>query len=260
MSARPQNQYTSVLTLPMYHVDAPAHVMVFARYGETSTEPSSAKMQDCSQHKAVMTPIPKSSKRKETSSLSRDDWLDAAFAAVTQGGFDNVRVLTIADSLGVTRGSFYWHFADHAELVAALLSRWLAREIELDLTFQADATDDAQADLERLLEAALSHVGVGLKNMLFELSVRSLARRDPAVAVMLVHLDQRRLGLFESKFVRLTGDPKTASELANLFYLSIAGSHSALARPGSPPQAKEYFRNIIARYLIQSKPGAGGAP
>ena len=49
----------------------------------------------------------KSKKRSETPKLNRDDWLDAAFNAVAEGGFDNVRVLVIADSLGVTRGSFY---------------------------------------------------------------------------------------------------------------------------------------------------------
>ena len=204
-----------------------------------------------------MKPIAETRKRKETTRLSRDDWLDAAFAAVVQGGFDNVRVLTIADTLGVTRGSFYWHFADHAELIAALLSRWLAREIELDLTLQSDATDDAQADLERLLEAALAHAGVDLENMQFELSLRSLGRRDPAVAIMLVDLDQRRMSLFESKFQRLTGDAKTASELAALFYLAMVGSHQALGRPGSPPQAKEYLRSIIAHYLIHSQASAG---
>ena len=64
--------------------------------------------------------------------LTRDDWLDAAFAAVVEGGFDAVRVLTLAQRLGVTRGSFYWHFADHAELVAALLKRWRERELEID--------------------------------------------------------------------------------------------------------------------------------
>ena len=44
------------------------------------------------------------------SRLGRDDWLDAAFRAAVEHGFDGVRVLTLADTLQVTRGSFYWHF------------------------------------------------------------------------------------------------------------------------------------------------------
>ena len=183
--------------------------------------------------------------------LTRDDWLDAAFAAVVEGGFDAVRVLTLAQRLGVTRGSFYWHFADHAELVAALLKRWRERELEIDGKLQADATPDPKADLERLLEAALAHAGADLENMRFELALRGLGRRDAQVATMLVEVDRARMALFEAKFQRLTGDPKTAAELATLFYLAIVGSHQALSRPASPPRMKEYLRGIIARHLIR---------
>ena len=183
--------------------------------------------------------------------LTRDDWLDAAFAAVVEGGFDAVRVLTLAQRLGVTRGSFYWHFADHAELLEALLKRWRERELEIDAKLQADATPDPKADLERLLEAALAHAGADLENMRFELALRGLGRRDAQVATMLVEVDRARMALFEAKFQRLTGDPKTAAELATLFYLAIVGSHQALSRPASPPRMKEYLRGIIARHLIR---------
>lgn len=197
-----------------------------------------------------MKPTKKSRKRSEAPRLTREDWLDAAFAAVVEGGFDKVRVLLIADVLGVTRGSFYWHFADHADLISALLMRWKSREIEIDRTMQSESTTDPQADLVRLLEAAMAHGGANLENIRFELALRALGRRDPAVAKMLVEVDELRLSLFEYKFMRLTGNPKTAAELAALFYLAIVGSHQALSRPSSPPQVKEYLKSIIANYLI----------
>lgn len=136
--------------------------------------------------------------------LTPDDWLDAAFNAVVEGGFDKVRVLVIAATLGVTRGSFYWHFVDHAALISALLERWRQREIELDRYWKAQSSDDPQADLERLLEGALAHAGADLENLRFELALRGLGRRDPAVAKMLVEVDQLRMRLFEHKFERLT--------------------------------------------------------
>ncbi|MBK6559251.1 MAG: TetR/AcrR family transcriptional regulator [Comamonadaceae bacterium] len=80
-----------------------------------------------------------------------------------EGGFDNVRVLVIAQTLGVTRGSFYWHFNDHADLVSSLIARWREREVELDRALQLDATEDPKADLEHLLEAALAMPGPILK-------------------------------------------------------------------------------------------------
>ncbi len=199
----------------------------------------------------------KEKKQLESPRLTRDDWLDAAFMAVVDGGFDQARVLVIADKLGVTRGSFYWHFSDHADLITSLLKRWEMREIELDKRLQADNTDDPQADIERLLDAALAHAGVDLENIRFELALRGLGRRSASVATMLVGIDAARMHLFEQKFMRLTGDEKTASELAVLFYLVVTGAHQALSRPTSPPQAKEFLKCIIASYLIhqQSRPG-----
>ena len=46
---------------------------------------------------------------------------------VVKSGFDHAKVLTLADALCVTRGSFYWHFSDHAQLFKALADRWLVR-------------------------------------------------------------------------------------------------------------------------------------
>ena len=62
-------------------------------------------------------PTAKHGKRSDAQRLGREDWLDAAFDAVVDGGFDQLRVVALAQTLGVTRGSFYWHFADHADLV-----------------------------------------------------------------------------------------------------------------------------------------------
>lgn len=201
----------------------------------------------------VVTPRKTRSRTKpaELARLTRDDWLDAAFQAVVDGGFDAVRVLTLAQRLGVTRGSFYWHFADHAELVQALLARWHARELESDRLLQSSISDDAEHDLEVLLDAALAHAGADLENMRFELALRGLGRRDAEVARMLAAVDQMRVRQGQQRFQRLTGDEKVAAELASLFYLAIVGSHQALSRPGNPPRLKEYLRSVIARHLIQ---------
>ena len=197
-----------------------------------------------------MPAVKKKNPRSVASRLTRDDWLDAAFTAVVDGGFDKVRVLALAAQLGVTRGSFYWHFTDHAELVAALLGRWHEREAAAHASLRAQSGVNAQADLERLLEAALAHGGADLENMRFELAMRGLGRRDADVAAMLAEVDAMRLRLFEQKFERLTGDTKTAAELASLFYMAIAGSMQALSRPSNPPQLKQALRGIIAHYLI----------
>lgn len=189
----------------------------------------------------------------ESSRLTRDDWLDAAFRAVVDGGFDQVRVLLLATNLGVTRGSFYWHFADHAELVAALLARWREREMASNEALAHPASTDARRDLELLLESALAHAGIDLENMRFELALRGLGRRDPAVAEMLAQVDAQRMRLFTGKFLRYTGDARKAEDLAALFYLAVVGSYQALSRPLNPPQVKSYLQSVIRRFLIEQQ-------
>jgi len=206
-----------------------------------------------------MSSTKRSPKSADSSRLSRDHWLDAAFRAVVDGGFDNVRVLVLAKQLGVTRGSFYWHFVDHAELVTALLARWRERELASHQSVASVADADPQKDLELVLEAALAHAGVDLENMRFELALRGLGRRDAKVAAMLIEVDQLRLRLFAGKFLRLTGEQRSANDLAALFYLAIIGSSQALSRPANPPQTKDYLRGVIMRYLIRQHAPAGAA-
>ena len=195
----------------------------------------------------------------ESSRLTRDDWLDAAVHAVVEGGFDAVRVLVLAEQLGVTRGSFYWHFADHAELISALLSRWREREITLDQSFQDSATDDPVADLERLLDVALAHAGPDLQNMRFELALRGVGRRDAAVAGMLSDVDKQRMKVFRNTFMRATGDLNLSTDLASLFYLAIVGSNQALSRPAVPARLKDYLKSVITEHLIHQKIGSPAA-
>jgi AcrR family transcriptional regulator len=202
---------------------------------------------------AMAKPASKPSTPPDSARLTRDDWLDAAFRAVVDGGFDKVRVLLLADTLGVTRGSFYWHFADHAALLQALLSRWREREQATNRALALPASDDPRRDLELLLASALAHAGADLENMRFELALRGLGRRDPAVAEMLADVDAQRMALFHDKFLRYTGDPKKAEDLAALFYLAVVGSYQALSRPMNPPQVKAYLQGVITRYLIEQQ-------
>ena len=160
-----------------------------------------------------MKPAAKAGRPSEASRLNRDDWLNAAFDAVVEGGFERVRVLALAQSLGVTRGSFYWHFADHAELIDALLARWREGEHEVVRRLQGEFTGAPQADLLLLLDAALARAGADLENMRFELALRGLGRRDPVVARMLVQVDSERMALFEDRFARLTGEREQTQKI-----------------------------------------------
>ncbi|MFC4224322.1 TetR/AcrR family transcriptional regulator [Lysinibacter cavernae] len=58
------------------------------------------------------------------SESAKNQWVTAAFECMLDGGLRNIRIEALARALGVTKGSFYHHFANRAELVRAAVERW----------------------------------------------------------------------------------------------------------------------------------------
>jgi AcrR family transcriptional regulator len=71
--------------------------------------------------------------------LDREAWIAAGLSALEEGGVPAVSAAAIAKALGVTRGSFYWHFSSREELLQAVLERW-----------ERDHSDAVLDNLERI--------------------------------------------------------------------------------------------------------------
>ena len=56
--------------------------------------------------------------------LQRFDWLLKALEIFVAEGIDAVRITRLAQDLGVTRGSFYWHYQNREDLIDSLVSYW----------------------------------------------------------------------------------------------------------------------------------------
>jgi AcrR family transcriptional regulator len=193
----------------------------------------------------------KKSESPDSTRLKRDDWLDQAFWAVVAGGFENVKVLSIAEKLNVTRGSFYWHFSDHADLIASLLTRWKLQQISLDQKLDSQRSGNPVKDLEDVVDAAFTQAGATLENLRFEQALRALSHQNTEAAKMLAEIDAERMKLFESKFIAIVKDAKKARDLSALLYLAIVGSYQALSRPVNPPNIRNYLQTLISTYLVQ---------
>jgi AcrR family transcriptional regulator len=83
--------------------------------------------------------------------LDANAWIDAAQLAILEGGLAAVGVEPLARRLGVTKGSFYWHFADRDALLIAMVKRW-AEKTEA-LIAEAEFLSTPQARLEALIVA-----------------------------------------------------------------------------------------------------------
>ena len=56
--------------------------------------------------------------------LSAQDWIDAGLKALARNGHTALKADPLAKSLGVSRGSFYWHFADIGAYHAQMPRLW----------------------------------------------------------------------------------------------------------------------------------------
>ena len=69
-------------------------------------------------------------KTERSGRLSAEDWAQAALDLIAEQGVAAVAVEPLARRLGVTKGSFYWHFPSRDALLQAALERWEANEQE----------------------------------------------------------------------------------------------------------------------------------
>lgn len=61
-------------------------------------------------------------------SLNAEVWEQATLDVIASQGLSAVAVEALARSLGVTKGSFYWHFSNRMDLISASLKRWRSND------------------------------------------------------------------------------------------------------------------------------------
>jgi AcrR family transcriptional regulator len=122
--------------------------------------------------------MPKTVADRKTSRvlLNPDDWVDAAVRCMLRSSVDGVSIEKLARTLGVTRGSFYWHFRNRAALLDAVLRRWEWYTIRLN-EFLNDGRQDPSHRLLRLLRLPERAVG-SVPPSDFDLAIRGWARRS----------------------------------------------------------------------------------
>ncbi len=145
--------------------------------------------------------------------LSAQDWLDQGLRTLAKSGFTALKAEPLAKAMGVSRGSFYWHFADIGAFHAAILKRW--REVAAEQIIADVETEGRDDPLLFLLRRAF-----GAKLDL-EKAVRTWATFDSAARVQAI--DCRRLEYIES-LLRSAGLAKgTARARAQILYWAFVG-------------------------------------
>src|SRR3954463_4474543 len=119
------------------------------------------------------------------SRLSVDDWIDAGVEVLAEEGPSGVKIDRLCVRLGVTKGSFYWHFTDLASFLTAVAERWGEGRDARRATFAELESTEPHERLRRIIaELADSH------DWALERAVREWARTDASVAERVAATDR----------------------------------------------------------------------
>ncbi len=158
--------------------------------------------------------------------LGRADWIAAALDLLVAEGVEAVRITRLAAALEVTRGSFYWHFKDRADLLAALIAAWEARNTRA-LIDALEAADD-------LIGAVLAIFEIWMRDEPFapklDAAMRDWARRSDKVKRAVARADDKRVKAIADTFEKAGFAPRDAFIRARILYFTQVGYYALEVR------------------------------
>lgn len=157
--------------------------------------------------------------------LGPEAWVAAGLKALAGHGIAAVRVERLAEVLGVTKGSFYWHFTDRQALLQAVLAAWRARATgDIIAEVEARGGDDPRARMHALMMIVFSSDGR------LERQVRAWAANDETVEAAVAAIDTQRMRYLERLFSGLGFDNAQSRARSRFAYHALIGQFTLAAR------------------------------
>ncbi len=148
--------------------------------------------------------------------LEKTDWLDFALKELAEKGHEVLKAQTLAAGLGVTRGSFYWHFEDLEAFKRDLIAHWTDQTTE-ELVHAVVREGDAKAQLHGLMSRAFRS-GASM-----ERAIRAWATADAHVASLVAAVDWRRIRFAEQLLTALGVAEVAVGPRARVLYWAAIG-------------------------------------
>jgi AcrR family transcriptional regulator len=193
-------------------------------------------------------PVEKMDKPEKTR-LSAHDWALAALDVIAESGLASVAVEPLAKRLGVTKGSFYWHFPSRDALLVAALERWEVMEQEA-VFGKLEAVPDPRARLRDLFLLVAHELK---PHIIYSELLKALDH--PAVQPVLQRVSQRRLDYLSASF-RQAGLPRLdAINRARLAYAAYVGFLQLSLQLGQPRLHHDEFEAYVGHVMATLIPG-----
>jgi AcrR family transcriptional regulator len=182
-------------------------------------------------------------KKKERSTLSAGDWEKQALVLIAEKGIRAVAIELLARRMGVTKGSFYWHFSSRKSLLEQSLLRWEKHD-EANLQTSLGAISNPR---ERLRSFFIRTSREKLTHDVY--SALCSAADHPMVEPLLERVAVRRMRHIEAAFAEIGFDPDQASHRARLTYSTYLGFLQLQRQHQAPKLSSEEFEAYVTHVI-----------
>lgn len=182
-------------------------------------------------------------KKRERSTLSAGDWEQQALVLIAEKGIRAVAVESLAARMGVTKGSFYWHFHNRESLLEQSLIRWEkhdAANLHTSLSAIDDPRERLRSFFRRTGREKLTH------NVYSSLC---MASDHPQVEPLLERVAERRMKHIEKAFEEIGFDSQAASHRARLTYSAYLGFLQLQKQHQTPSLSSEEFEAYMTHVI-----------
>lgn len=182
-------------------------------------------------------------KKTDLSNLTRQDWIDRGLKTLAEKGVESVRVEPLAKLMGVTKGSFYWHFKNREDLLEAILQEWVKLQTNSIIERVEAKGGEAITKLLYLFELAVQDDGQ------VENAIRAWAKNDSQITAVLSEVDRHRLDYTKDLFLQIGFSPFEAMVRARMAYYALVGEFTI----GTRSDRSERLAEIRRQHAILTK-------
>jgi len=187
-------------------------------------------------------------------SLGRSEWLLEAIQVLGEQGIESVRVEPIAKRLGVTKGSFYHHFADRDDLLTSVLDRWHQQATLLVIEIVNQFSRRPEDRIRHLLGLVVDPNSRETFRLV-DVGIRDWARRDRRALSMLESIDRERIAYIAGRLTALGCEASDAELRGFLIYSYILGE--AQIERNDPHEVRAERVERCMERLVLDLPGVG---
>lgn len=172
--------------------------------------------------------------------LGPEAWVNAGLDALVEGGVGAARVEPLAARLGVTKGSFYWHFEDRGALERAMVEAWERRSTSAVIDEVEAAGLAPREKLRHLIRVSTS----GRADRI-ESAMRAWGAVDPDVGRAVARVDARREKFVVDLFEAMGLSRADATARTRILYLALVGEYSRTSH-GAASSPKQMWQALAA--------------